>query len=137
MPKVNDIMTADPVQMAASSTMGDAAREMAQNDIGDVLVLDDERLCGIVTDRDLVVRGLAEGRDPATTLLGELCTKDLETVSPNDDAGDVIRRMRDAAVRRMPVVDGDNLIGIVSIGDLAVEFDADSLLGQISEAPAD
>ncbi|MGI9121025.1 MAG: CBS domain-containing protein [Acidimicrobiales bacterium] len=127
-------MTADPVALESTASVIDAARQMKDRDIGDVIVVEDGRICGVVTDRDLVVRALAELRDPTATKLGEVCSRELATVSPEDDlksAGDL---MRDKAVRRMPVVEGDRPVGIVSMGDLAVERDPDSALGSISAA---
>ncbi len=133
-PTVRDVMTADPVALESTASVIDAARQMKDRDIGDVIVVEGGRICGVVTDRDLVVRALAEGRDPTATKLGEVCSRELAMVSPEDDlksAGDL---MRDKAVRRMPVVEGDRPVGIVSMGDLAVERDPASALGRISAA---
>ncbi|HEX2023556.1 MAG TPA: CBS domain-containing protein [Acidimicrobiales bacterium] len=128
-------MTTDPVALDASETVGEAARRMKAEDIGDVIVVQDGRICGVVTDRDIVVRVLAEGRDPNQTQLGDVCSREVATVSPDDDltaAGDL---MRDRAVRRVPVVENGKPVGIVSIGDLAIERDPDSALSHISAAP--
>ncbi len=135
MPTVQEVMTTDPVALDASETVGEAARTMKTEDIGDVIVVQDGQICGVVTDRDIVVRVLAEGRDPNQTQLGEVCSRDVATVSPSDDltaAGDL---MRDRAVRRVPVVENGRPVGIVSIGDLAIERDPDSALSHISAAP--
>ena len=135
MPTVQEVMTTDPVALDASETVGEAARRMKAEDIGDVIVVRDGQICGVVTDRDIVVRVLAEGRDPNQTQLGEVCSRDVATVSPGDDltaAGDL---MRDRAVRRVPVVENGKPVGIVSIGDLAIERDPDSALSHISAAP--
>ena len=135
MPTVQDVMTPDPVAMQSSESVLDAAQRMKERDIGDVIVLDGERVCGLVTDRDIVVRVLAESRDPSGTQLAEVCSRDLVTVAPDDDltaAGDL---MRERAVRRIPVVEGDRVVGIVSIGDLAIERDPESALANISAAP--
>ena len=107
---------------------------MRERDIGEVIVAEDGRICGVVTDRDLVVRALAEERDPAGTTIGEICSRQLVTVAPDDDltaAGDL---MRDRAVRRIPVVEAGKPVGIVSMGDLAVERDPHSAVGHISAA---
>ncbi|HEV3400644.1 MAG TPA: CBS domain-containing protein [Acidimicrobiales bacterium] len=128
-------MTTDPVALDASEPVGEAARRMKAQDIGDVIVLQDGQICGVVTDRDIVVRVLAEGRDPNQTQLGEVCSREVASVSPTDDltaAGDL---MRDRAVRRVPVVENGRPVGIVSIGDLAIERDPDSALSHISAAP--
>jgi CBS domain-containing protein len=134
--KIRDVMTGNPATMPASAGVAEAARTMRDRDIGDVIVLQDDRVCGIVTDRDIVVRGIAQGRDPAQTKLADICSRDLTTVAPGDDVGDAVRLMKEKAVRRLPVVDDGRPVGIVSIGDLAAEQDRRSALGQISAAPA-
>ncbi|HWM21851.1 MAG TPA: CBS domain-containing protein [Ilumatobacteraceae bacterium] len=133
--KVADVMTANPVVFGADASLVEAATAMRDRNIGDVLVERDGALCGIVTDRDIVVRGLAEGNDPGELTLGDIATTDLETVSANDEVEEVVSKMEGSAVRRIPVVDGGRAIGILSIGDLAEYRDRDSALGQISSAP--
>jgi CBS domain-containing protein len=133
--KIRDVMTENPATMPASSAVAEAARTMRDRDIGDVIVLQDDHVCGIVTDRDIVVRGVAQGRDPAQTKLADICSRDLTTVSPNDDVGNAVRLMKEKAVRRLPVVENGRPVGIVSIGDLASERDRRSALGEISSAP--
>jgi CBS domain-containing protein len=89
-----------------------------------------------VTDRDIAVRAVADGRDPERTPVSEICSKDLTTVSPEDDLDRAIQVMREKAIRRLLVVDNRNqTVGILSLGDLALERDARSVLGQISAAP--
>ena len=118
---IEDVMTRDPVMCDDSTSLADAARLMRDYDIGDVLVNDSEgRLCGIVTDRDIVVRCVAAGTDPTAATLAEMCTNELASVGPEatvDTAADMMRHM---AVRRLPVVDRGQAVGIVSIGDLAI-----------------
>lgn len=133
--RIKDVMTENPICLPESTTVVEAARSMRDSDVGDVIVLEDDRMCGIVTDRDIVVRALAEGRDPNSTRLGEVCSRDVATLSPEDSVGDAVRIMRERAVRRVPVVDGGDPVGIVSIGDLAIERDTDSALADISAAP--
>jgi CBS domain-containing protein len=131
-PKVRDVMTPDPVTVPADAPVIEGAKLMKEQGIGDVIVIDGDHMCGVVTDRDIVVRALAEGRDPANTPLNQICTKDPATVSPDDDvtaAGDL---MREQKVRRVPVVENGNVVGIVSMGDLAIERDPDSALADIS-----
>ncbi len=133
-PKVQDVMTRNPVTVPADAPIIEAARKMRDSDIGDVIVIDGDHMCGLVTDRDIVVRAVAEERDLTSTPMNAICTKDPLTVSPDDDvtaAGDL---MRDNKVRRVPVVDGKDVVGIVSIGDLAIERDPDSPLATISSA---
>jgi len=133
--KVADVMTPDPVVCGADASLVEAATAMRDRNIGNVLVERDGALCGIVTDRDIVVRGLAEGNDPGELTLGDIATTELETVSPNDDVDEVVSKMEGSAVRRIPVVDGGRAVGILSIGDLAEDQDRNSALGQISSAP--
>ncbi|MDQ4132758.1 MAG: CBS domain-containing protein [Actinomycetota bacterium] len=133
-PKVKDVMTPNPVTVPADAPIIEAAKQMRERDIGNVIVIDGDHMCGVVTDRDIVVRAVAEGSDLQSTPMNAICTKDPLTVSPDDDvtaAGDL---MRDNKVRRVPVVDGGSVVGIVSIGDLAVERDPDSPLATISAA---
>ena len=114
--------------------MTDVARIMRDEDIGAVLVTDEDRLRGLVSDRDLVVRALAEGDDPGQTTVASACSDDLVTVGPDDELDVAVRVMREHAVRRVPVVEEGRPVGIVSLGDLAVERDPDSALGDISAA---
>jgi CBS domain-containing protein len=132
---IRDVMTTDPVMCDVATTVAAAAKQMRDEDIGDVIVTNDDRFFGILTDRDIVVRSDAEGDDPTTKPIGEICTRDVRCVAPSDSVRDVIRLMRDLAVRRIPVCDGDKAVGIVSLGDLAVEKEPDSVLGDISSAP--
>jgi CBS domain-containing protein len=109
---------------------------MRERDIGDVIVLDDTnaRVCGIVTDRDIVVRALAEERDPRETTIASICSQDLTTIEPTDSVDTAVKLMRGKAVRRLPVMEGGKAVGIVSIGDLAEKFDQRSALADISSA---
>lgn len=136
MPKrIRDVMTSNPVAMSETSLVTEAARAMRDADIGDVIVLKNNKVCGIVTDRDIVVRAIADGRDPAKATLGDICSRDLTTLSPIDTVEDAVQMMRDKAVRRLPVVEGNQVVGVVSLGDLALERDPNSALGDISAAP--
>ena len=132
--KLSEVMTPNPVTLPVKSGIVDAARLMKTEDIGDVVVLDGDRACGIVTDRDLVVRGLAEGVDIDTTSLNDICTKDLVSLTPNDTVADAIALMRDKAIRRLVIVEGNKPVGVVSIGDLAIESNGESALADISAA---
>lgn len=132
---IKDVMTPSPITLPTSAFAWDAARLMKEQDIGDVIVIEDDRVCGILTDRDLVVRVVSEGRDPSRTTVGEICSENLKTVSPGDSVEDAVRLMREAALRRLPVTESGKPVGIVSIGDLAVQRDPDSALADISAAP--
>jgi CBS domain-containing protein len=135
--RVSDVMTPDPIALVETETVFDAAKMMRDDDIGDVIVLDDTsgRVKGIVTDRDMVVRAVAEGRDPSGTTIGAICSEQLVCVTPRDPVDKAVRLMRDKAIRRLPVVEDDRPVGVVSIGDLALELDKRSALAEISEAP--
>lgn len=133
--KIRDLMTPNPIALPASSPAIEAARAMRDSDIGDVVVLDGQEIYGIVTDRDIVVRAVAEGLDPASTPLKDICSRVLTTISPQESVDKAVRMMREKAIRRLPVVEDKRPVGIVSIGDLALERDPDSALGNISAAP--
>jgi CBS domain-containing protein len=117
--KIREIMSSAPVGLAATQPVSAAARAMKEHGIGAVLVLADGKLAGLVTDRDITVRVLADERDPQATRLGDICSTDLAVVGPDDDVMLATRLVRDRAVRRIPVVKDGIPVGIVSVGDLA------------------
>ncbi|MGH2753938.1 MAG: CBS domain-containing protein [Actinomycetota bacterium] len=134
---IRNVMSTDPVSLPASAPITKAAQAMRDSDIGDVIVLDDsQQVCGIVTDRDITVRAIADGRDPSSTKLGDICTRELQSLGPDASVGDAVRLMTDKAIRRLPILDGGKPVGIVSIGDLAATHDPESGLADISSAPA-
>jgi len=132
-----EIMTRDPRTVDASDTVVDAARVMRDSDIGDVVVIEDGNVTGIVTDRDIVVRGVAEGRDPDSTAVSEVCTTGVETIEPSASVDDALGLMREKDIRRLPVTKNGRPVGIISLGDLAVEREPDSTLADISAASPD
>ncbi len=132
MTTVGEFMTTRLVTMDGNDTLTAAAQEMRDSAIGDVVVTDGDNVVGIVTDRDITVRGVAEDRNPATTRLNEITSKDVVTVSQYDDAVAAADLMRTYAVRRLPVIDDGRLVGLVSLGDLAVEREPQSVLADIS-----
>lgn len=132
---IREVMTTSPMTCPSDAALVKAAQFMRERDLGDVLVEDAGAVCGIVTDRDIVVRAVAEGRDPNGMTVGEICSRDLITLSSTDSAEDAIRLMREHALRRLPIVDGGRAVGIVSIGDLAQQRDPESTLADISAAP--
>ena len=132
--KLREVMTPDPVTVLKSAPVTEAAQAMKERDIGDVIVRDDGRICGIVTDRDIVVRVLAEGRDPNSTTVGEVASDQPVTLSPDADVSEAVNVMREKALRRLPVTEDGRPVGIVSLGDLAIEEDPNSALADISEA---
>ena len=132
---IRDVMTPHPTTLSKTSSVLEAARAMRKADIGDVVVLDGAQICGILTDRDIVVRAIAEGHDPPSTRLADICSQDLTTVAPTDSVDRAVQLMSQKAIRRLPVVENGKPVGIVSIGDLARERDPQSALGDISTAP--
>jgi CBS domain-containing protein len=131
---VDQIMSRNPRTLAAEAPVSAAARCMRDEDIGDVVVLDDGRLVGILTDRDITVRVVAEDLPPSTPIREACSAAELVTIEPGARVDDAARLMREKAVRRLPVVEGDEVVGVVSIGDLAIEVDDRSALAQVSAA---
>ncbi|MFE6847163.1 CBS domain-containing protein [Streptomyces sp. NPDC057686] len=133
--RVHEVMTDHPVTVEPLTSLAEAARVMRDAGIGDVLVVDQGRLRGILTDRDLVVRAVAEGRDPAETTVRAICSTDPLTVGPDDLVDRAVDLMRRNALRRLPVeTESGELVGIVTLGDLEVERDPGSPLASIAAA---
>jgi CBS domain-containing protein len=135
--EIRELMTPNPMSMPGTASVHEAARAMRDEDIGDVIVIEHNQVCGIVTDRDIAVRIVAEEKDPAATSLADICSHSLLTVKPSDKVEHAVRLMRTHAIRRLPVVEDGKAVGIVSLGDLAIERDPHSVLGEISAAPPD
>jgi CBS domain-containing protein len=135
--KVRDVMSEQPITLSNSTPIVEAARRMRAANVGAVIIEENGRPSGIVTDRDITIRAVADGRDPAQTAVSEIASKELTTLSPDDDIDRAVQVMREKAIRRVLVVDPRTqaAVGILSLGDLAVEKDARSVLGQISAAP--
>ncbi|MBC2864383.1 CBS domain-containing protein [Streptomyces mexicanus] len=131
---VRDIMTSQLVTVEPQTSVTAVAQKMRDEDIGVVLVTEGDELRGLVSDRDLVVRALAEGGDPDERTVASACSGDLFTVTPDEEVDQAVRLMREHAVRRVPVIDHGHPVGIVSIGDIAIERDPESALGDISAA---
>jgi CBS domain-containing protein len=129
---VREVMTEKPLALQRGTTLSEAARAMRDHDVGDVVLLEDDQVTGIVTDRDMIVRAVAEGLQPDETVLAQIASTELVTISPETPVEEAVRLMREKAVRRLPVVEEGRPIGIVSLGDLAVERDPDSALADIS-----
>jgi len=134
---IKDVMTPDPVCVDPHDSAADAAKRMRDVDSGAILVAESGHLKGLLTDRDIVVRAVAERRDPAQVEVQEICSSDIQALRPDDDVDRAVQLMRERHVRRLPVVEGDDHpVGIVSIGDLALARDERSALADISGAPA-
>ena len=134
---VREVMTRDVVTLPRDASIVEAARLMRDNGIGDVVVTDGDRAEGIVTDRDIVIRAVADGKEPGSVRLDQVVSEDLTAVAPDDPVDRAVQIMRERAIRRLPVVEAGKPVGIVSLGDLAVEHDPGSALADISEEPPD
>jgi len=140
MPKAREIMSPTAEWVEAQATVADVAQKFVGEDIGAVPVCDGQgHLQGMVTDRDLVVKVLAQGRDPRTVKVAEIADQpEVVTIGADDDAEEAIRTMKDYGVRRLPVIDGDRLVGMVSQADIAralPDSKVGDLVGAISQAP--
>lgn len=132
--RVSDVMTRQVVYLPAETPLDEAARVMKEADIGDVVVTDGASLAGMLTDRDIVVRAVAERSDPATTTIGSVVTREVVMIEQHATAGEAASLMRERGIRRILVCDGERkLVGIVSLGDLAMQLDPNSALSEISE----
>ncbi len=131
---VQEVMTHDPVTVDGSQTLVEVAGLMRDHDTGAIIVTDGAKVSGIVTDRDIVVRAIAEARDPSATTAGDVQSANTVTLNPQDRLETAAATMRRHDVRRLPVVDGDHPIGVVSLGDVAIERDEESALADISAA---
>jgi CBS domain-containing protein len=133
--QIQDIMTKQVHTVGRETSLLEVARMMRDQRIGDVLVTDrDGTLCGIVTDRDIVVRADAVARPLDRTQVGDICTDQLVKLAPSSSIDEAVELMRKHSVRRVPVVEDGHAVGIVTIGDLARHKDPNSALAQISSA---
>jgi CBS domain-containing protein len=131
---VREIMTSDPRTLERGAALTEAARIMKEDDVGAVIVTDGDSVFGLITDRDIVVRALAEGKSAEDTKVGDVASTDITALEPDDSIDDAIRQMRSQHIRRIPVVEDGKAKGILSIGDLALERDQESALAEISAA---
>ena len=140
MTTARDIMTSDATCASVNDTLVDAARRMKELDVGALPVCgDDDRLAGMITDRDIVVKCLAEGGDPGSTKVGDLAEGKPVTIGADDPVEEILRTMTQYGVRRLPVIDGHELVGMVSQADVARNLPDDhvaDLVEAISNAPA-
>jgi signal-transduction protein with cAMP-binding, CBS, and nucleotidyltransferase domain len=134
---VRDVMTSNPTALSAATSVSDAARAMRDREIGDVIVLDElGAVCGIVTDRDIVVRAVAEGLEPGQARLEEICSRELTTIDAAASIDDAVLLMRNKALRRLLVVEDGRPTGIVSFSDIEIRRAPFSTLADIASAPA-
>lgn len=136
--KVREIMTAEGIATASlDTTLAEIAERMRDENVGAIpIVDDDDKLCGIITDRDIVVRAVAEGEDPGECTAEEILSEQLHTIDPDADIEDAADLMAEHQIRRLPVVEDEVVIGIISLGDLAVkseEDEASDVLEDVSE----
>ncbi|GAB3708570.1 CBS domain-containing protein [Mariniluteicoccus flavus] len=124
MKTARDLMTSPAETLKAEDTLADAARALKQHDVGAMPVTDSDRVIGILTDRDIVVSGIAEDKDPKTTTIGAIASRRLVYVQADDDAQLVADTLAEHQIRRVPVMDGSELVGMVSQADVARELAA-------------
>ncbi len=129
---VRDVMTSSPTTVSRETSVVQAARLMQKEDVGPLPVVENGSLVGIVTDRDLVVRVLAEGRDPESTTVGDVCSPQPVSVEPDADLSQALALLARHQVRRLPVAEGDRLVGIVAQADVARELPHDDV-GEVVE----
>jgi CBS domain-containing protein len=137
---VRDVMTPNPECVSERDSINDVARIMKNEDTGVVPVVDGKKVIGMITDRDIVVRGIAEGKDLGSARVNELMTRQVRSVRETATVNEALDLMSSAEIRRVPVVnDRDEIVGILALGDIASRENADNKVGQavetISEAP--
>jgi CBS domain-containing protein len=132
---VRDAMTENPRSIGASASVVEAARLMRDQHIGSLPITDDEKLIGMITDRDITTRVVAEAADPTTTSVGDVYSQDLVSVEPDDDLESAVQLMASHQVRRLPVVEGGRLVGIVAQADIALSLrENEQRTGELVEA---
>jgi len=132
--KINEIITHDPEVIRPGTALIEAAQKMKSLDIGMLPVCDGDRLVGVITDRDITVRGVAQGCDPKTAHVQEVMTPEVIYCFDDEDVKDVAKKMEEKKVRRLPVLNREKrLVGIVSLGDLAVRTGKEKLAGEVLE----
>ena len=134
---VQDLMTSNPKTIESGSSVTEAAKLMRDEDTGIIPIVEGDRLVGTITDRDIAIRVVAEGKDPQATTVGEIASRDLITVDPQQDLDEALRLMAQHQVRRLPVVEEDGkLVGILAQADVAREATAEQtgrVVEEISE----
>ena len=124
MTQIRELMTPNPARLSTGSTIVDAARLMREKDTGIAPITDGDRLVGVITDRDIAIRVVAEGKDPQSTKVDEVAAENLVTIDPQQDLDEALRLMAEHQVRRLPVVEEDGrLVGILAQADVARHAD--------------
>ena len=132
--KIKDVMTKSVETVRPDQTLQEAASRMKSLDVGPMPVCENDRLVGMLTDRDIVVRAAADGRDVRTTKVREAMTPDVVVCSEDDDVREAAKTMKDRQIRRLVVVDGQKRVaGIVSLGDIAVDTSDEKMSGRVLE----
>ena len=132
--KIKDVMTSGVECVRPETTLQEAAAKMRSLNVGPLPVCEGDRPVGIVTDRDIVIRAIADGKDPRTARIADVMTKELVTVQETDDVKDAARLMKERQIRRVVVVSPDKkVVGIVSLGDIAVDTHDDKMSGDVLE----
>lgn len=133
---IRDLMTENPRTVSSRDHVVDAARLMRDEDAGAIPIVDDDRLVGMLTDRDITVRLVADGRDPSSTAVGDIASQNVVTIDPQQELDEALRLMAKHQVRRLPVVEEDGrLVGIVAQADVARAGDSHRVgdaVGEIS-----
>ena len=138
--KARDIMEADVEFVSADDTVAEAAKKMAKHDVGALPICnEDKRLEGMITDRDIAVKAVAKGKDPKKTKVRDIADQpEVVTIGADDSLDEALRTMKDKKVRRLPVIDGRQVVGMITQGDLATNLPDDKvgdLVEAISAAP--
>ena len=137
--KVHEVMTDRPRAVTSETTVSEAAQLMKSDDIGSLPILDGEQLAGMITDRDIVIRAIAEGKDPRGMPVREVASRELVTVHADEELSTALQLMASQQVRRLPVVDDDGrLVGILAQADVAMEAkekDVGVMVEEISKSP--
>jgi len=131
--KVREIMTIEVATASPDSTLEEVASMMKEEDAGAIPVLDNDQLVGIITDRDIVLRCIAEGKDPTETNVEDILTDNLFTIEPDADLDEAARLMAERQIRRLPVVEDGELLGVISLGDIAVKEPDEDTAGDALE----
>lgn len=128
--KLSEIMTTQLITCSPDETLAQVARKLEEANIGSCPVVEGDRLVGLITDRDIATRAVAKGRDPNSTTVGEVMTRDLITGSPDMSIEEACELLSEHQIRRLPVVEGERLVGFVALADLAVDLEEEEMIAE-------